>query len=266
MDEYVKAGGNAIDTAHCYGPDKHKVVGAYLAAHGRDTLIVMDKGCHPYGRNRVTREDMFADVEDSLGRMSIEFLDFFVLHRDDPSVPAGEVVEWLNELKEMGKIKAFGGSNWRESRIEEANAYAEAHGLQPFSLSNPNLALATPQAEMWAGVYWVERQNRDWFERTSFPLFSWSSGAGGFFAGADSPDTQRVYFNESNFAKKARAEELGEKYGLSAPQVAIAWILNQPLNAFAVVGPRKVSEVRENMAIAALRLSPEELQYLEFGD
>jgi aryl-alcohol dehydrogenase-like predicted oxidoreductase len=266
MDAYVGLGGNAIDTAHIYGPSRHDAVGKYLAARGRDTLIVMDKGCHPMGRNRVTRADMFSDVDESLKRMGIEHLDFFVLHRDDPSVPAEEVIEWLNELKQLGKVRAFGGSNWHHSRLLSANVHAEKLGLQPFSLSSPNLALALPQAEMWSGVYWLDREARDWFEVSKMPVFSWSSGASGFFAGVESDDVKRVYFNEANFGRKKRAEEVGEKYGLSATQVALAWTLNQPLNAFAIMGPRTPAEAEENMKVAEVKLSPEELAYLELGD
>jgi aryl-alcohol dehydrogenase-like predicted oxidoreductase len=265
IDAYVEAGGNAIDTAHIYGPGRHETVGKYLAARGRDTLVVMDKGCHPMGRNRVTRADMFSDVDDSLGRMGIDYLDFFVLHRDDPDVPAADVIGWLNELKEQGKVKAFGGSNWRHERLMDANFYAEKHGLQPFSLSSPNLALAVPQAEMWSGVYWLDRQDRAWFEDSRFPIFSWSSGASGFFAGSESDDVKRVYFNDENFARKARAQDLGARLGLSATQVAVAWALNQPLNVFAITGPRTPDEVRENMKTAAIPLTPEELAYLENG-
>jgi aryl-alcohol dehydrogenase-like predicted oxidoreductase len=266
VDEFVKLGGNAIDTAHIYGPGRHKMVGEYLKDRGRETLVVMDKGCHPYGRNRVTREDMFSDVNDALERMATDHLDFFVLHRDNPEVPAGEVVEWLNELVSLGKIKAFGGSNWKNSRIQEANQYALDHRLQAFSLSSPNLALALPQAEMWSGVYWVDREARDWFEQTGFPLFSWSSASGGFFAGAESEDTKRVYFNEDNLGRKSRAEELGRKYGLSSTQIAVAWTLNQPLNVFAIIGPRTIQELRDTTQIESLHLSPEELTYLELGD
>ncbi len=265
MDAYVELGGNAIDTAHCYGADRHKLVGKYLAARGRETFVVMDKGCHPYGRNRVTKLDMYSDVDDSLKHMGIDYLDFFTLHRDDPSVPASEVIAWLNELKAMGKVKAFGGSNWRMSRIEEANQFALANGLQPFSLCNPNLALATPQAEMWEGVYWLDRDDRAWLEKTGLSVFSWSSGGAGFFAGADSDDIKRVYFNEDNFAKKERLESLAQRLGLSAPQLAVAWTLNQPLNVFAIMGPRLPAEVRENMKVVDIKLTPEQLNWLEFG-
>ena len=265
IEEYVRLGGNAIDTAHIYGPDKHTLVGGYLRSAGRDKLIVMDKGCHPYQRNRVTEEDMAADIRDTHERMGVDHTEFFVLHRDDPDVPVGEIVEWLNVHKKEGRIDAFGGSNWSCERIAEANRYAEAHGLQGMSLSSPNLALAVPIEPMWSGAHSVTRADRDWFARTGFPLFSWSSGAGGFFAGLETDNVKRVYFNEENHGRKDRATELAKKHGVSPTQIAVAWTLNQPLNVFAIVGPRTAAEVRENMETVMLQLTAEELDYLERG-
>jgi len=266
MEEFVALGGNAIDTAHVYGPEKHNIVGEFLRTAGRDRLIVMDKGCHPYQRKRVTREDMASDIRDSHERLGVEHTEFFVLHRDDPDVPVGEIVDWLNEHRGEGRIDAFGGSNWSCERIEAANTYAEKHGLQGMSLSSPNLALAVPVEPMWAGAYSVDSSAREWFARTGFPLFSWSSGAGGFFAGLDTDNVKRVYTSEDNLARRDRATELARRHGMTPTQIAVAWTLNQPVNVFAIVGPRTAAELRENVAAAELELSPEELAYLEFGD
>jgi aryl-alcohol dehydrogenase-like predicted oxidoreductase len=266
LDEYIRLGGNTIDMAHVYGPEHHKAVGAYLRERGRESLILFDKGCHPYGRNRVTREDMESDIRENHERLGVEHTDFFVLHRDDPAVPVGDILQWLNEFKAAGLISAFGGSNWHHSRIQEANDYAQAHGIQGFSASSPNLALATPIEPMWGGAYSVDREARGWYEQTGFPLFSWSSGANGFFAGVESDDVRRVYHNDQNFGRKARAEELAKKHGCSTTQIAVAWTLNQPANVFAIVGPRTPEEVRESLAVLEIKLTPDELRYLEDGE
>ena len=266
IDEFVLLGGNAIDTAHVYGPSRHKAVGEYLRLRGRDKLIVMDKGCHPYGRNRVTREDMAADIAENQERMGIGRTDYFVLHRDAPEVPVGDIVEWLNEHVQAGHIDHFGGSNWLHTRLEAANRYADEHGLQGFSMSSPNLALAVPNEPMWTGAYSVDREGRDWYERTGFPLFSWSSGAGGFFAGLDTADVHRVYDSEENFRRRTRADELAKKFTASPTQIAVAWTLNQPMNVHAIVGPATVEQVRDVMQAAEIKLTPEELRYLEWGE
>jgi aryl-alcohol dehydrogenase-like predicted oxidoreductase len=265
LEEYVNLGGNAVDTAHCYGPTRHAAVGEFLRLKGRDSLILLDKGCHPYGHKRVTRADLESDLLENQTRMQISHTDFFVLHRDDPDVPAGQVIDWLNEQKNLGRVTGFGASNWATSRIQEANDYAAATGQQGFSFGSPNLALAHPQDEMWPGAVAANAEDRKWYATHQLPLFSWSSGAGGFFAGLQSDDVKRVYFNEENFARKARAEELANKYGVSPTQIAVAWTLAQPLNVFAITGPKNVEEVRDNMAVIDLKLTPEEVVWLETG-
>lgn len=266
LDAYWEAGGRAFDTAHCYGMNTN-VFGTWVKARGvAKETIFFDKGCHPYGKNRVTREDMRQDVFDNHERLGVEYTDLFVLHRDDEDVPVGEIIDWLNELKNEGLIGAFGGSNWHHTRLQAANEYAEKNGKQGMSLGNPNLTLALANEPMWAGCLSLDDEGRRWYAENNFPLFAWSSTARGYFARVQDDDVERVFVNPTNEARRARAEELGKKYGMSATQIALAWVLNQPGRVFALCGLRTKENVEENAAAAALTLSPEELRYLEFGN
>ena len=78
-------------------------------------------------------------------------------------------------------------------------------------------------------------------------------------------DVERVFVNDVNAARLARTREIGERHGMSSVQIALAWVLNQPGNVFALCGLRDKANVAENVAASALKLSPEELRYLEFG-
>ncbi|MBA2246580.1 MAG: aldo/keto reductase, partial [Chloroflexia bacterium] len=140
LDAVYETGGRAFDTAHGYGNgDCERVLGRWYGSRGvRDELVVVGKGAHPYnGRGRVTPEDITSDLHESLERQGTDFFDIYVLHRDNPDVPVGPIVEVLNEHKKAGKIGVFGGSNWAASRIAEANDYAKEHGLEPFRVSSP---------------------------------------------------------------------------------------------------------------------------------
>ncbi len=266
LDAYWEAGGRAFDTAHCYGMNTN-LFGTWVRAHGvANETIFFDKGCHPYGgKQRVTREDMRQDVQDNHFSLGVEYTDLFVLHRDDENVPVGEIVDWLNELKDEGLIGAFGGSNWRHERLQAANDYAVKAGKQEMSLGNPNLSLACANEPMWSGCVSLDEEGRQWYAETGFPLFAWSSTARGYFAGVSDPDVERVFVNETNAARLARAREVGEKHGMSAVQIALAWVLNQPGNVFALCGLRAKENVAENVAAANLKLSTAELDYLETG-
>ncbi|MGN6561816.1 MAG: aldo/keto reductase, partial [Thermomicrobiales bacterium] len=125
LDEVYSHGCRAFDTAHSYGGgEKERVLGAWLRERGvRDEIVILGKGAHPEaGRDRrVTPEDIAADLAESLQRLGVDYIDLYVLHRDDPALPVGPIVEALNEHHRAGKIKAFGGSNWSYERVRAAN-------------------------------------------------------------------------------------------------------------------------------------------------
>lgn len=265
LDAFWKAGGNTFDTAHVYN-DNSSIFGAWVRSRGlQKEAIFFDKGCHPYQTKRVTRDFMLSDIRDNHRRIGVEYTDFFVLHRDDPEVPVGEIVEWLNEYKREGLIGAFGGSNWHHTRIAAANTYAAEQGLQGFSLNNPNLSLAHAQEEMWAGAYTIDEAGRAWHVEQQFPLFSWSSMARGYFAHVNDAEVNRVWDNEANRARRARAEELAAEFGLTAPQIAMAWTLNQPYPVFALGGLRNADQVAQAIDAIQVDLTPEQVRWLEHG-
>lgn len=271
LDAYRELGGNIIDNSAIYGDNPGKVMRSYYERHGEDAFIRFDKGNHHWGNNdegrRVTKEAMDFDIRQNLERQGVTYSDFYLLHRDDPRVPVGDVVEWLNEHKAAGRIKAFGGSNWHHTRIEAANDYAEKHGLQGFSVSSPNLSLAIANEAMWWEALSIsdDVDARDFYEKTRFPIFSWSSGGGGFFARIDTPDIRRVYDNPENARRRERLEAMAADKGVTPTQLALAWTLNQPMEIWGLIGPRTVEQIQDNVGALSIDLSPEELDILENG-
>jgi aryl-alcohol dehydrogenase-like predicted oxidoreductase len=267
LDEWVRLGGNVVDTARVYGDGAaEEALGAWLAARPdvRDDLVLLTKGAHPDGdHRRVTPEAIAADLEASiacLGRAP----DIYMLHRDDPSLPVGPMVECLNEHLRAGRLRAFGASNWTYGRIDEANAYASAHGLAGFTSSSVHLSLAAQNEEHWPDTLSAtDPAIHAWHERTQTPLFAWSAQARGFFAGHDSESVDRVYDNEANRERRRRAAEIGDRLGANANQVALAWVLAQPFPVHAVVGVRTVAQLREAVGALDVELSPEDLRRLD---
>ena len=133
------------------------------------------------------------------------------------------------------------------------------------SLNNPNLSLATVNEAMWGGALTLGEEGRKWHRESGFPAFFWSSMARGYFAYVDDADVKRVYDNEINQKRRERAEEIGKKHGLSAPQVALAWTLAQPGEVFALCGLRTVDNAKQSLDVLDVELTPEEVHYLEFG-
>ena len=127
LDAFVELGGTVIDTAENYGRgDSETVIGRWLAARGRrDDVVILSKGGHPYGGvNRVTPAAIRDDLAGSLGRLGVESIDIYLLHRDDEGVPVGPILEALNEHRSAGRIQTFGASNWSTARLDDAAAYA----------------------------------------------------------------------------------------------------------------------------------------------
>jgi aryl-alcohol dehydrogenase-like predicted oxidoreductase len=277
LDTWLELGGNVVDTAHVYsGGNSERALGRWLADRGtRDQLVILDKGAHPNAdRRRVTPEDITCDLRDNLARLKVDCIDLYLLHRDDPEVPVGPIVAALNAHLRAGRLRAFGGSNWSPERLEEANRFAADRGLEGFSASSPHLSLAVPNEPVWEGCL----DARDpaamaWYARTRLPLFAWSAGARGFFSGrfspghVDDPTIRRVYDHPDNWARLRRARELGEQKGGYAPvQVALAWVLHQPFPTYALIGPHTVEELRSCVRSLEIRLTPEEVRWLDVGE
>ena len=152
LDEVYAQGITTFDTAENYGLSEASL-GHWLKNRGnREKVVIISKGCHPYdGRDRVTPEDLKHDIEQSFERLGTDYIDIYLMHRDNPMVDPGPMVEILNEYHKAGRIGAFGGSNWTHQRIAEANAYASKYGLVPFTVSSPNFGLCNQIDDPWGG-------------------------------------------------------------------------------------------------------------------
>lgn len=269
LDAFRLVGGNVIDNSYHYGAAYSKVMRRYYERHGEDALIRLDKGSHHHyseGLWRLTKEDLDHDLLGNLERQGVSTSDFYLFHRDDPRVPIEDVVHWINEHLDAGRIRAWGGSNWSHERVMAANEFAEARGMQGMSASSPNFSLATTNEPMWTGALTLDESGRRWHEATGFPLFAWSSGGGGYFAGVVGDDVRRVYDNPVNAARRERVRTLAHTKGLLPAQIALAWTLSQPMNVFALVGPKTIEELMQSVEATQVVLRPEECRWLEHGD
>ncbi len=278
LDAVFEAGVNTFDNAHIYGNgDTERVFGRWVASRGiRDRIVLLDKGAHHNAdRKRVTSYDIEADIHDSLARLKFDHIDLYGLHRDDPSVPVGPIVESLNAHRSAGLVGPFGGSNWRADRVAAANDYARAHGLEPFAFSSPHFSLAEMVEAPWddcISITGAHAAEQKWYRSERLPVFSWSTLSGGWFSGrlsrtnqAEHLDTlyMRCYGCEANFRRLERATQFGKERGLSPAQVALAYVLNQDLNVFPLVAAFSPNEIRELAAAVDLRLTRVELDWLD---
>ena len=283
LDQVFELGCNAIDTAHVYsGGNSERVIGRWLQARGlRDKIVLITKGAaHSEDRRRMTPFDITSDLHDSLARLKTDYVDLYLLHRDDPSAPVEPIIDILNEHRQAGRLRAFGASNWSHPRIEAANAYARANGLESFVASSPQFSLADQIEEPWPLCLTIsgprEAAAREWYAQTQMPLLAWAPLASGFFSGRFRRDNLhtfgerewdrvcvRAYASEANFQRLDRAGILAAEKGLTAAQVAVAYVMNHPMNIFAVVGPSSGERYKANVEACHVQLTPQEMAWLD---
>lgn len=267
FDEFFSRGGNCFDTAYIYGGGAaDRTLGQWIKNRGvREQVVVLAKGAHtPLCYPEPLTQQLF----ETLDRLHTDYVDLYVMHRDNEEVPVGEFIDVLNEHKSAGRIRAFGGSNWSLKRIEEANEYARTKGLTGMSVVNNNLSLARMVDPVWAGCISAnDPESLAWFEKTQMPLMSWSSLARGFFVFGDrdnqsDPFFMRCWYSEDNFRRLDRARELAEKKDVEPVVIALAWVLNQPFPTFPLIGPSNINELRISLKALDVRLTPEEVKWL----
>ncbi len=268
LDHFVEMGGTAIDTAYVYGTEPK--VGQWLKARDiREHMVVIGKGA---ADTNATPEMVTEHLATSLERMGVDYFDVYLMHRDNPDVPVAEFVECLNEQKKAGRIRAFGGSNWTIARLREANEYAQSKGLTPMGANSPNFTLAVWNEPMWFDcIQAVDEASLAFHRETDMPLLAWSSQANGFFTGAFRPEHRddpkireivRVWFNDENFKRLDRVLELAKKKGVTGIQIALAYVLAQPLNIYALIGPRSIEEMRTSAQALRVALTEDERKWL----
>jgi aryl-alcohol dehydrogenase-like predicted oxidoreductase len=203
-----------------------------------------------------------------------------LLHRDDTSQPVEPIMDALNEHLRDGRLHAIGASNWTHERLKAANAYARSNGLMPFVASSPQYSLADSHAEPWPLCLSISGPGgtdaRAWYTQTQMPVLAWSPLASGFFSGKFRRDNLhlfgerewdevaiRAYANEANFQRLDRAGALAAEKGTTVAQIALAHVLSQPMNLFAVVGTHSPEKFKANVDASEIQLTQEEMDWLD---
>ncbi|WP_265458141.1 aldo/keto reductase [Enterococcus sp. HY326] len=284
MDEYVKQGGNVIDTGRFYNGGKSEtIITKWLKERGnRDELILVNKAVHHYvdennvhypEQSRVAAKYITEDLEFSLKNMGVDFFDLYVLHRDDESVPVAELMDRLEEHHQEGKIKAYGMSNWSLARVKEAAEYCNAKGYQGISVNSPSFTLADVEKPRWVGTVYADADYVKANADLGITVMSWGAQSAGFFVplwkdmNADAPqDIKDAFFTERNFKKLARVEELAAKKGVEPVNVALAYVLDPRFEVTVSIGPRNKNELLSSLKALEVSLTPAEIAYLELKD
>jgi aryl-alcohol dehydrogenase-like predicted oxidoreductase len=283
LDNAISLGVNTFDIAWVYGGgDSERAIGQWMRERGnREQVFIITKGAHHNrDRARVTPYDITADLMDSLARLQTDYIDLYLLHRDDTDKAVGPIMDVLNEHQKAGRIRAFGGSNWTHTRIAEANAYASANKLLPMTASSPNFGLCEQLDDPWGpGCVTISgdigAEGRKFYQETGIPVFAYSSLGHGMMSGRVTRENHKemldgvalkAYAHEVNFARLDRVRELAAGKGVKVAQIAIAYTMSQPFTVFPLFTPGNVQEMKEVVAAADIKLTGQECRWIETGN
>lgn len=288
LDVYFEQGGNFIDTASVYAnwlPGEksisEKTIGQWLQSRkNRVEIVLATKGAHPelatMHISRLSPAEVVADLNDSLKNLQTEVIDLYWLHRDDAARPVEEIVETLNEQVRLGKIRYFGCSNWRTERIRAAQDYAAAHGFEGFMANQMmwSLAQADPVGIKDKTTVGMDEPMKQYHLETGLAAVAYSSQGNGLFQrmaqgtlGQMDAQARGTYRLEENQQRFERIKQVAAATGLGVTEIVLGYLQSQPFTTIPIVGCRTVAQLRDSLGTgAAVRLTPDQVKYLEGGE
>jgi aryl-alcohol dehydrogenase-like predicted oxidoreductase len=274
-----EAGINFIDTADVYsrwvegnpGGVAETIIGKWMkeTQTPRDQVVIatkvrgaMGKGLNDQG---LSRAHILNAVENSLRRLDTDYIDLYQTHYFDEDTAIEETLTALDDLARQGKVRYVGCSNYPAWRLMQALWAADKLGLRGYCSLQPHYNLVH-RAEF-------ERELSSVCSTYQLGVMPYSPLGGGFLTGKyrrdQTAESLRVrgasrYFNERNWSLLDKMEIIGnQKSGASISQVALAWLLSDPLITSPIIGPRSQEQLQDNLGAAGLRLTVEEKEQLD---
>ena len=257
-----EGGITTIDTAEVYGEGHSEQIVAEALSDVRERVVYASK----VFANHLKPDLVIEACDRSLKNLKTDYIDLYQIHWPSGSwnseiVPIEETMGALNQLKEAGKIRAIGVSNFSVAQIEEASQYGRIESVQP------PYSLFWRQAEKELQPYCVEKQ---------ISILAYSSLAQGFLTGKFGPDHQfaegdhraksKLYYKKENYDRVqnalAKLRPIAERNQCSLGQLALAWLIAQP-QTNAIVGARNAQQAIGNAEAAQVRLSATDLAQID---
>ncbi|HGN7392245.1 TPA: aldo/keto reductase [Staphylococcus aureus] len=260
----INHGINLLDTAYIYGPERsEELVGEVVKEYPREQIKIATKGSHEFDENQEVHQNnqpeyLKQQVENSLKRLQTDYIDLYYIHFPDDNTPKDQAVAALQELKEQGKIKAIGVSNFTLDQLKEANkdGYIDVVQLEYNLLHRENEAVLQ---------YCVDHQI------TFIPYFPLVSGIldGKYDENtkfSDHRTTRRDFIPgvfEENVRRVKALESLAAAHQTSIANIVLAFYLTRPAIDVIIPGAKRAEQVVENIKAADIVLSDDEIQYID---
>jgi aryl-alcohol dehydrogenase-like predicted oxidoreductase len=275
-----EAGINFIDTADVYsrwvegnpGGVAETIIGKWIKQSSipRDQLVLATKvrgkmGSGPNDEG-LSRKHITQAIEASLRRLGVDYIDLYQTHSYDENTPIEETLCTLNDLVNQGKVRYIGCSNYPAWRLTEALWTSKLNNIVRFDSLQPHYNLVH-RAEF-------ERELADVCRTYRLGVIPYSPLAAGFLSNkymrdqAD-PESARIngirrrYYNEKSWAVHDVLNKMAEQKGKSISQIALCWLLADPVITSPIIGPRNQEQLKDNLGAIEFRLTQEEKNLLD---
>jgi aryl-alcohol dehydrogenase-like predicted oxidoreductase len=268
----LDAGINFFDTADGYaGGESEVLLGRALGARRDEVVLATKVGFRtgaPLVRSGLSRRHILWSIEQSLTRLGTDWIDAYIVHREDPLTPLEETLAALDEVVRSGKVRYLGFSNWSAWKVAAALEIQRANGFAPFTHGQMYYSLVGRD---------VERDVIPMMRRYGLGMTVWSPLASGFLSGKytrenlTDPDNRLSGFDllphdkEQGFALIERMRAIADKHSATVAQVALAWLLAQPAVTSVLLGASKLHQLEDNLGAAEVQLSAQEIAELAEG-
>ena len=257
----VRNGITLLDTAYIYGPERsEELVGEAVKEFARDEFAIATKGAHYFdeeGNVKMSNDPDFLrnQVEQSLKRLKVDYIDLYYIHFPDETTPKDQAVAALKSLKDEGKIKAIGVSNFSLEQIKEANKDGHVDVVQ----MEYNLLNRENEA-----VFDYTKENHSTF----IPYVPLVSGllAGKYTVNtqfddlrAENPEFQGDRFKE-NLEKIDELRDIADNHRVDVAHVVLAFYLTQPSLDVVIPGAKQPHQVVDNLTTLDVKLTKEEIE------
>ena len=276
IDRALDAGINFIDTANVYNAGRsEEATGDALKRNGKRQQVILATKVHGKmgeGPNDMgnSRRHIIAQCEESLRRLKTDYIDLYQIHRPDPHIPIDETLRALDDLVRSGKVRYLGSSTYGAWQLVESLWVSKELGLNRFICEQPPYNLLDRR---------IERELIPMAQTYGFALIPWSPIAGGLLSGkyrrgqeppedsryagvARNPMYQRR-FVEGLFDVVDALEPIAQDKGCTIAQLAVAWVAQQPGVSSAIIGPRTMEQLEDNLGAAEVTLTDDDRKRID---
>ncbi len=274
IDAALEAGINFIDTANVYNKgESERVVGKALARDGkRDSVVLATKvhgemGPGPNDRGN-SRYHIIKSCDDSLRRLQTDHIDLYQVHRPSLTIPQDETLRALDDLVRSGKVRYIGCSTHPAWMVMEALMISAEQNLARYITEQPPYNLLDRR---------IENELVPLCQKYGLGLLPWSPLAGGILAGRyndlSAPEGSRAArqsgsaftdrITEKGVEAARQLTKLAQAKGMTASQLALLWVKDQPGVTAPIIGPRTMEHLQDNLAVLDKSLSDEDQKALD---